>query len=270
MLPEEVKVLILTEKPLKLPYDIPFQVFQNQSNGKFDYYFPASRTVSKKIQPMVAELHQIKELLFEKIAWAENRRNLFFTLTAPYRMNDLRLCIRLTEKTERNTTLKIYESRYYGEQQSSSYASCGRAASGENRIRGNIQSGDLIPKAERYFTAPIPAGGQTAFHLAFDASIAPEQLEVWAVGFETCSVECAERNGARWISPKPCAPASLRLPMRDSVRMKPGGRSPQNETSITLFSLFQLALSAPPALEFDPVQNDFLWYGSKVRTACAA
>ncbi|NMA39242.1 MAG: hypothetical protein GX937_03610 [Lentisphaerae bacterium] len=112
-------------------------------------------------------------------------------------MNDLRLCIRLTEKTERNTTLKIYESRYYGEQQSSSYAlPVAEQPPGKTGYGEIYNPATLFRKRERYFTAPIPAGGQTAFHLAFDASIAPEQLEVWAVGFETCSVECAERNGA--------------------------------------------------------------------------
>ncbi len=197
MLPEEVKVLILTKKPLKLPHDIPFQVFQNQDNGKFDYYFPASRTVSKKIQPMVAELHQIKELLIEKIAWNASGRNLFFTLTAPYRMNDLRLCIKLTEKTERNTTLKIYESRYYGELQSSSYAlPVTELPPGKSGYGEIYNPATLFQKRERYFSAPVPAGGQTAFHLAFDDSLAPEQLEIWAVGFETRSAECTQRNTA--------------------------------------------------------------------------
>jgi hypothetical protein len=110
-------------------------------------------------------------------------------------MNDLRLCIKLTEKTERNTTLKIYESRYYGELQSSSYAlpvseiPPGKPGFGETRNPATV-----FRKQERYFTAPVPTGGQTAFQFAFDASLASDQLEVWAVGFETCSAECAERN----------------------------------------------------------------------------
>ena len=197
MLPEEVKCLILTEKPLKLPYDIPLQVFQSRNNGKFEYYFSATRTVSKKIQPMVAELHQIKELRMEKAAWDKSGSNFFFTLTAPYRMNDLRLCIKLAEKTDCNAALKIYESRFYGERQGARYALPLTEIPPGKHGHGELYNpATLFQKRERYFTAPVPSGGETSFHFAFDASLAPDQLEVWVVGFETRSAECAERNSA--------------------------------------------------------------------------
>lgn len=93
LLPEEVKCVIVSRKKIRLPFALPFQAVK--SGTRYEYRFPASETVSANVQPMVAELHRIPELKFEKISFEPGGTSLFFDIVAPYRMHDLRVCMRI-------------------------------------------------------------------------------------------------------------------------------------------------------------------------------
>ena len=194
LLPEEVKVLIVSRKRIALPFSLPFQV--RRADNRFEYRFPASKTVSAKVRPMVAELHQIPELKFENVSLRPGGKSLYFDLVAPYRMEDLRVCMKLSGAAA-DLRIRVHSSRYYGDVPTSSFAvpvtelSSGKTGYGEKK---NPET--FFRKIERYFTFPVPPGGRTSFDLEFSTGIGADTLELWCVGYEGVSAECLKRGHA--------------------------------------------------------------------------
>ena len=195
LLPEEVKCLIVSRKKIGLPFAMPFRAVK--SGTRYEYRFPASETVSANVQPMVAELHRIPELKFENISFESGGTSLFFDIVAPYRMHDLRVCMRIGGEDAGELRFKAYSSRYYGNVPTSSFALpvteiCpGKTGYGETK---NPET--FFRKKERYFTFPVPAGGRTSFDLEFSRKTEPGAVELWCIGYEDVSAGCLKRSRA--------------------------------------------------------------------------
>ena len=195
LLPEEVKCVIVSRKKIRLPFALPFQAVK--SGTRYEYRFPASETVSANVQPMVAELHRIPELKFEKISFEPGGTSLFFDIVAPYRMHDLRVCMRIRGADAGELRFKAYSSRYYGNVPTSSFAlPVTEICSGKTGYGEKKNPETFFRKQERYFTFPVPAGGRTSFDLEFSRKTAPGALELWCIGYEDVSAGCLKRSRA--------------------------------------------------------------------------
>lgn len=193
LLPEEVKVIILFRREKALPFDLPFQATRGEHG--IEYRFPLSKTVSGKVRPLVAPLHQIPELKLEECAPANQGKSLYFTVTAPYQMQNARICLKIQGKNVENCFLKAHSSRYYGDAPTSSFAlpvteiNSGKTGYGETK---NPET--FFRKKERFFTFPVPADGKTCFNLEFSQPFAAGEIELWCIGYEHRSRECLMRK----------------------------------------------------------------------------
>jgi hypothetical protein len=174
LLPEEVKVLVLTDK--KLPYDQPFQIRDGKS------YFPASKVITPEVSPQIAELHRIAGIKFSKITFDEEKGNLLFSLTTPYRCNPLELRLVCRKKCD----LRVTASRYGGIRTSSATFSpaitripTGVPGYGEEQNPETIYSKD-----EEFYSIPVPPGGETYYVFYLGSEFKKEDFDIWCFGYE--------------------------------------------------------------------------------------
>lgn len=192
-LPGEVKVMIISSRKLTLPGAQPFQV---RAEGKgFRCYRPASAC------PQVPPVYQIPKLECGAPSHqtVEGRLQLKFKLLVPYRMRNFELQIKVSHPDMDKLQFWLASSRYDGWN-----FCCYRIPLTEvpyNRPgHGEAKNPDGFPKRrERFFVASIPQGGEAFFNFeCAGAAVKPEQLEIWASGYEG-----PERVG------EPCSAAPL-------------------------------------------------------------
>ena len=182
LLPEEVKVIVLTSE--KLAHDIPFQVIDGKT------YFPASIKVNEQIGPYIDELHQMPEILFSKASLDEENGDLLFSLKTPYRMNPLEMRLACPADCK----VRVVASRYAGiRNEGSSFAPAitsipvGVPGYGEYRNPEYLATDEV-----HYYSIPVPPGGETFYHISFGGKIAKEDFQLWCFGHEARSRDCME------------------------------------------------------------------------------
>lgn len=183
-----------TEKD-QAPFALPFQAVK--SGTRYEYRFPASETVSANVQPMVAELHRIPELKFEKISFEPGGTSLFFDIVAPYRMHDLRVCMRIRGADAGELRFKAYSSRYYGNVPTSSF---GASRHGDLFRQDGLwrekEPGDIFPEAGTVFHFPRPCRRKNIFRSGVFTETASGAVELWCIGYEDVSAGCLKRSRA--------------------------------------------------------------------------
>ncbi len=174
LLPEEVKVLELTDK--KLPFEESFQI----RDGK--YFFPASKTVTPEVAPQIAELHRIANIKFSKITYDEENGHLLFSLNTPYRCNPLEMRLACRKKCD----LRVVASRYAGIHTTGS-----SFAPGVTRIPtgvpgyGEDRNPDCIyDKDEEFYSIAVPPGGETYYCFFLGRGFKKEDFDLWCFGYE--------------------------------------------------------------------------------------
>ena len=174
LLPEEVKVLVLTDK--KLPYSEPFQI----RDGK--YFFPASKVITPEVSPQIAELHRIAAVKFSKITFDEENGNLLFSLTTPYRCNPLELRLVCRKKCD----LRVTASRYGGIRTSGATFSPAvtRIPTGVPGYGETNNPETIYCKEDEFYSIPVPPGGETYYVFFFGKGFKKEDFEIWCCGYE--------------------------------------------------------------------------------------
>ena len=190
LLAHEVKAVILSKLPVRLPFGLPHQVAER--DGEYLYRFPASEAVTRKVAPMADPLQRVGGLDCVGLSpTAEGRR---WFLQTPCRMRECEVQLRARGPEAGALRLRAFISRYEGAE--GGYASpvvtvpVGGAGHGERKNGGPACRPD-----EAFFSIPVPAGGR--FNLALSAEGAPEQgrlVEAWLAGYEAPSREAVTRK----------------------------------------------------------------------------
>ena len=175
--PHEVKVL--SSKMLKLP-EKECQLMPS-GKGKYECFLPASKRAD------VVKFQQIPELkiIHNEVKTSDDSLQIFFGMQVPYRMRNFKMLLRIFGKGYENAKVRLLTSRY---------SSCGGSAYGvpvEEVPYGMPGHGERknpdarSQRDSRYFAADIPQGGEVFCRLTISgANIKPEELELWAAGFE--------------------------------------------------------------------------------------
>jgi len=187
-LTHEIKIFIIDDDDAKLEYNVPFMV-EDGVNG-YKYSFQASLNVDENIKPLVKEIYQIPHMKFSDIEknMIANGLDITFSLTAPYRIRDFKMHIRVKGNNLSKINVKADVSRY----EKCEY-SCfalpittlqkNKSGCGEN---WNPDSSPVVN--QRIFSIDIPNGGIAHYHLQL-MSFEPSkmEIEIWASGYEAPS-----------------------------------------------------------------------------------
>lgn len=183
----ELKILIFSKRRRSLPWDIPFQIRQEE-NG-YVCRFPASACVTNSVRPIVAPVYQMKELEFGDISTEQTPefKRFLFRLRSPYRMREFQLQFRISGASVKRIRMELHNSRFpgasgccYALPVTEIFASLPGLGERRNPDGNN-------PEEVRFFTTPVPCGGDTYFRLDLYGPFV--ELELWATGFEAPSRE---------------------------------------------------------------------------------
>jgi len=196
LLGHEVKALIFSRRAEAAPGNGPCQI--ERQGQRFAYRFPATRTCSARVQPLVHPLQQVPGLECRAASseMAGESLRIKWTLRSPSRTRDLQIqfCVRGANASEVRPI--AYFCRYPGAGPGG-YAlpvtalPSGRPGYGEARNRDVT-----CDPAATYFVIRIPAGGEFGLNLTLEGVPAKGVLEcVWMAGYEAPSREALLRPG---------------------------------------------------------------------------
>ncbi len=160
-LPHEVKLIILSRKNLRLPFEESFQIVDGDH-----FYFPAHRTV-QNIAPAVRENYRINDIEYEceKLAEIEGGLEVMFRLRLPYRMRRTTINIEIYTEQPEQIRVSARSSRCPCDDFSCCQLSVTRFSEGLPGI-GEKKNPDVVsPVKGAYFAVPCAEGGEAWYSL---------------------------------------------------------------------------------------------------------
>jgi hypothetical protein len=218
-LAHEIKIMIIDKDASEPEYTVPFMVEPGACD--YDYRFPASLNFDEHIKPLVKEIYQVPQMKFTNIekSATETGLEMFFALTAPYRVRDLHLQLRINGQNSAKVEVKTYISRY-PKAEGSCYALPVTFIPDNQPGYGEARNPDSSPQGtQKFLSMVIPDGGISHYRMQltnFDSKTM--ELEIWASGYEAASRNVLNRSEAP-MDFKKCLPSQHPLGFPLAVKL---------------------------------------------------
>lgn len=193
-LAHEVKILVLSQRRIALPYAQPHQV--ERDAGQYLYRVTSSEEVTRDVQPMADPLQRVGGLQCvssgqDKVAGG---RRYHWFLATPCRMRNAEVQLRAKGPEVRDLRLRAFVSRYEGSH--GGYAAPvttiapGVPGHGERKNGGAACAADEV-----YYAISVPDGGRFSLSLTVEGAPSKGRLTgAWLAGYEAPSRNAVVRK----------------------------------------------------------------------------